>query len=131
MPTAIGLGKRATRSSSSCPASDRRSASAALVTRTNSSISAPAMKLSRLPEKNAAAGTAASRSSTSNVARTSCFTACEILLTGSPFRSKTTTEQPSTSLQGSGGPREEGKGGEEGEEGGEGGISGAPAPSRS
>src|SRR5207249_8363447 len=57
------------------------------------------MKLSGFPEKNATACTARSRSSDSNVPRKSFFTAREILLTGSPFKSSATTAIPSTSSQ--------------------------------
>src|SRR6184192_2809843 len=74
MPTAIGLGKRATRPSISWPSVESRSASAAVVSRTNSSMSAPAMKFSGFPEKKATARTAASCSNASNVASRSCFT---------------------------------------------------------
>src|SRR3989454_592299 len=117
IPTATGLGKRATRPSISCPSAESCSASEAVVSRTNSSMSAPAMKFSGFPEKNATARTAVSCSSASNVASRSCFTAAESLLTGSPFRSKVTTATPaSASSQVSAAP---------------GAISGAPAPWRS
>src|SRR5206468_3861174 len=73
-----------------------RSASAAVVSRTHSSMSAPAMKFSGFPEKKATARTAASCSNASNGASRSCLTTAESLLTVSFLKSETTTAIPSS-----------------------------------
>src|SRR5438445_459085 len=99
MPTAIGLGKRAKRSSMSCPSAESRSASAAELSVRNSSISAPAMKFSALPEKNATAFTLGSPASAAKQARNSSFTAREMTLTGWLLRSSTTVAIPSAMPQ--------------------------------
>ena len=123
MPTATGLGKRATRSSISCPSADNRSASAAEVRRTNSSMSAPAMKFSGFPEKNATACTLVSSASAAKQAMNSSFTAREITLTGWPSRSSTTVAMPSlTSHVSAGATRDDG--------GASVATTGAPGPSR-
>ena len=104
MPTATGFGKRAMRSIISCPSAASRSASAALPIVTNSSMSAPAMKFSGLPENTAIARTAGSCSSAVKVAMNSSFTARENLLTGESFRSNVTMATPSASSHVSAGP---------------------------
>jgi len=58
-------------------------------------MSAPAMKLSFFPEKNATAFTAGSFPSSSKVAMNSSFTAREMTLTGWSWQSSVTTAMPS------------------------------------
>src|SRR5260370_891904 len=98
MPTAMGLPRSATRLISSCPSAESRSASAALVRETNSSMSAPAMKLSALPENRATALTLASRASPSSAERNSAFTAAAMVVTGLPGTSSGTAG-PDRALQ--------------------------------
>jgi hypothetical protein len=94
MAATIGLWKVSTRLTVSWPWKLSRSAASWLVSAVNSSISAPAMKLSALPEMSTIARIAGSSRRAMRSASISTLTAAVSLLTGSPGRSKVMTATP-------------------------------------
>jgi hypothetical protein len=91
------LGSVSIRLTISCPSKLSRSASAWVVSAVNSSMSAPAMKVSGLPEMSTTPRMSASSRSRMSSASNSTLTAEVSLLTGSPGRSKVTAAMESWS----------------------------------
>src|SRR4051794_21595098 len=94
MAATIGLWEVSTRLTVSCPSKLRRSAASWLVRAVNSSISAPAMKLSGFPEMRTTPRVLESSRRRISRASISTLTAAVSLLTGSPGKSKVMTAMP-------------------------------------